>query len=98
MKQIQKVEKFEDIIVEEKSENPSPERVCNMSMVPSSADLIQTEKQSTKAKIASRKRQVSECASLLATPLQAQVQDPGCLKWRTWLPSVVRVPCLLISL
>lgn len=76
----------------------SPEHGGNIKAVHSSAELIQLDQQTTRDKIATRKRQVSECASLLAAPLQAQGKPPGCLKWRCWLPSVVRIPCLLLSL
>ena len=87
-----------DAVPEEKQSNEITEHEGNLSTVPSSAELIQMEKQSTRTRIAARKRQVSECASLLAAPLQAQGQPPGCLKWRHWLPSIVRIPCLVLSL
>ena len=84
--------------LEEKQGSGSPEHGGTLTQNHSSAELIQMEKQSKKSRIATRKRQVSECASLLAAPLQAQGQPPGCLKWRRWLPSVVRIPCLVLCL
>jgi len=84
--------------VDGKQGNEAPDHGGTLSHVHSSAELIQLEKQSTMNKMAARKRQVSECASLLAAPLQAQGKPPGCLKWRHWLPSVVRIPCLVLCL
>jgi len=52
-------------------------------------------RQSKSAKMARRKRVVSECASVIADPMQAVGQPPGCLRWRTWLPTVLRLPCLV---
>jgi len=54
--------------------------------------------QTARQKLAQRKRVVSECASVIADPSQASGQPPGCLKWRTWLPTVLRVPCLVLCL
>jgi len=51
-----------------------------------------------RAKIAARKRAVSECASIIADPTQATGQPPGCLRWRVWLPTFLRVPCLILCL
>eukprot|EP00090_Calanus_glacialis_P021312 TRINITY_DN32887_c0_g1_i1.p1 TRINITY_DN32887_c0_g1~~TRINITY_DN32887_c0_g1_i1.p1 ORF type:complete len:623 (-),score=92.71 TRINITY_DN32887_c0_g1_i1:471-2339(-) len=84
--------------LEEKQGSGSPEHGGTLTQNHSSAKLIQMEKRSKKSRIATRKRQVSECASLLAAPIQAQGQPPGCLKWRRWLPSVVRIPCLVLCL
>jgi len=66
------------------------------------SDLCDAEKelihQTARQKMAQRKRVVSECASVIADPSQASGQPPGCLKWRTWLPTLLRVPCLLVCL
>jgi len=51
-----------------------------------------------RVKMASRKRLVSECASIIADPTQNTGQPPGCLRWRTWLPTFLRVPCLIFCL
>ena len=69
-----------------------------ISKVSSSAELIQLEKRSKRERLTKRTRQVSECASLLVAPSQEHEKPPGCLKWRVWLPSIIRIPCVILSL
>lgn len=54
--------------------------------------------QNLRKKMAQRKRVVSECASVIADPTQATGQPPGCLRWRRWLPTALRLPCLILCL
>jgi len=54
--------------------------------------------ENVRAKIVARKRLVSECASIIADPTQATGQPRGCLRWRVWLPTFLRVPCLILCL
>lgn len=60
--------------------------------------MVAQNKMVAQTKMAARKRVVSECASIIADPTQAAGQPPGCFRWRTWLPTVLRVPCLLVCL
>ena len=70
----------------------------HISKVSSSAELIQLEKRSKRERLTKRTRQVSECASLLVAPSQEHEKPPGCLKWRVWLPSIIRIPCVILCL
>jgi len=61
-------------------------------------ELLNRDRPSVKEKIAQRKRAVSECASIIADPSQASGAESSCLAWPTWLPTLLRIPCLGLCL
>jgi len=65
--------------------------------VRSSAALLAMDN-SKKKRASIRTRVVSECVEDVVHPVQAQGKPPGFLSWRRWLPSLVRIPSLMLLL
>ena len=65
--------------------------------VRSSAALLAMDN-SKKKRASIRTRVVTECVEDVVHPVQAQGKPPGCLSWRRWLPSLLRIPSLMLLL